>query len=107
MIIFRYHNPEHVLRYELAGALHPAINRIGEHAATATVTYQTETNTKTSIGVFYKKKLIAVEEHNSFHCLREYYTSVRRQKSNVQSQTVDFGRWAMDDGLVLISQDGQ
>lgn len=70
MIIYRYHDPEHVLKYKLVGAFHPAINRIGEHAATATVTYQTETNTKTSIGVFYKKKLIAVEEHDSFHCVR-------------------------------------
>lgn len=70
MIIYRYHDPEHVLKYEIVGAFHPAINRIGEHAATATVTYQTETNTKTSIGVFYKKKLIAVEEYDVFHCVR-------------------------------------
>jgi hypothetical protein len=70
MIIYRYHDPEHVLKYKLVGALHPAINRIGEHAATATVTYQTETSTKTAIGIFYKKKLIAVEEYNVYHCVR-------------------------------------
>lgn len=60
MIIEFVDNPYVLNDYELIGAIHPAFNRIGANASTATIAYNDNDGRKTTTAYYNKDKIVAM-----------------------------------------------